>query len=239
MGKPKFDYTDAVGKKINKWTILEEVPREKGKKKEFICRCDCGTVAKKKSYEVYSGHTTNCGCVRREKNVKRNKSKKQKEAVKKAWVERRGGEEKNLKDNPEYSSWAHMKYRCYNKNCKQYKDYGGRGIKVCDRWLDSFQNFFKDMGRRPEGNYSLERVDNNKGYSPDNCVWADRITQRNNQRKRKNSTTGIEGVYGNEYGTFVARYRQKHLGSFKTIDEAIEAREKAIKRRWETSQTGQ
>lgn len=83
--------------------------------------------------------------------------------------------------NPEYQAWVDMHQRCYNPKCAGFKNYGARGILVCDRWED-FGNFIHDMGRRPTG-LSLERVDNSKGYSPDNCKWATKFEQCNNTRR--------------------------------------------------------
>jgi hypothetical protein len=88
-----------------------------------------------------------------------------------------------FKTNPKfYASWKSMKARCYNPKCKQYADYGGRGIRVCDRWRKDYRAFEDDMGDRPEG-FSLDRIDNDKDYSPDNCRWASRTTQQRNQRR--------------------------------------------------------
>ena len=93
-----------------------------------------------------------------------------------------------------YSSWQGMKNRCYNINNPHYKDYGARGIVVCDRWLNSFCLFFVDMGERPK-NLSIDRIDNDKGYSPENCRWATRSQQNHNQRTRKANKTGVTGVW--------------------------------------------
>lgn len=82
---------------------------------------------------------------------------------------------------PAYYVWASMKDRCSNPNAKQYADYGGRGIKVCERWINSYENFYADMGPRPPG-YSIDRIDNNLGYEPDNCRWASKKTQQRNRR---------------------------------------------------------
>ena len=83
-----------------------------------------------------------------------------------------------------YKSWYGMKTRCYNPRQRQYKDYGGRGIKVCDRWLHSFENFLEDMGERPPGT-TLERMDNDGDYCPENCKRATRVEQGNNTRTNK------------------------------------------------------
>lgn len=86
---------------------------------------------------------------------------------------------------PEYRAWAAMKQRCYNENCAQYPLYGGRGIEVHPEWLNSFQCFYADMGPRPTSKHSLDRVDNEKGYSKSNCRWATPSQQTANQRDRK------------------------------------------------------
>ena|SRR2546425_6862076 len=90
--------------------------------------------------------------------------------------------------SPEYQSWHHMKGRCLNPNEDAYARYGGRGITVCDRWLHSFAAFLADMGPRPSSGHTIERLDNSKGYSPDNCVWATWIEQENNRKDNREIT---------------------------------------------------
>lgn len=86
--------------------------------------------------------------------------------------------------SPEYKAWGHMKERCYNSNCVNYKNYGARGITLCDRWKD-FINFYQDMGTKPSNKHSLERIDNNGNYEPNNCKWATRGQQLRNKRSNR------------------------------------------------------
>lgn len=86
---------------------------------------------------------------------------------------------------PEYGVWLAMRRRCYNQNFAQYADYGGRGISVCDRWRHSYTNFIADMGYRPTPKHTIDRKDNDKDYSPDNCRWVLRVEQANNKRNNR------------------------------------------------------
>jgi hypothetical protein len=90
-----------------------------------------------------------------------------------------------MSQSSEYRSWQELRYRCLNKKSHAYKDYGGRGITVCSEWINSFENFLRDMGLKPFENASIDRIDNSKGYSKENCRWANQITQCNNTRWNK------------------------------------------------------
>lgn len=110
----------------------------------------------------------------------------------------------------EYQAWLNMRDRCTNKKRPEYKDYGGRGIRVCDRWLpagEGFRNFLSDMGKRPGKKYSLDRIDVNGPYSPENCRWATRSIQTYNQRPQKHSTNIVGVTYRllGTYGQYTAK----------------------------------
>lgn len=141
---------------------------------------------------------------------------------------RRSKQDGKSKSN-EYGCWQGMKQRCYDKNHPSYKHYGGRGIKVCDRWTEKsngFSNFLEDMGSRPKG-YSVDRINNDGSYTPENCRWATPSQQTFNQRMRSDNTSGCTGVYRFR-SRWVARIKinkqEIFLGSFRDRARATEAR---------------
>ena len=137
-----------------------------------------------------------------------------------------------MSKEPIYSSWLAMKRRCINTNNPRYADYGGRGIKICERWVDSFEKFFEDMGDTYSSGLELDRIDVNGDYSPENCRWATKSTQSFNTRQHKTNTSGRTGVYWfarvNKWTAAIHRdNKQIHLGYFITFESAVAAREKA------------
>ena len=128
-------------------------------------------------------------------------------------------------------SWGAMISRCYNQNNHRYPEYGGRGIVVCERWKNSFENFLEDMGERPDG-MTLDRIDVNGNYCKDNCRWATDSLQSFNMRKRKDNTSGKTGVYWEKRrGRWVASIDRNgetiYLGSYPAFEDAVKAREEA------------
>lgn len=138
-----------------------------------------------------------------------------------------------MKKSPIMNSYYSMMDRCNNKNSRGYPYYGGRGIAVCSRWRGNPKVFVKDMGSRPSAKHTLDRLDNNKGYSPQNCRWATRTQQQINRRTFKNNKYGYKGVYlylGKWRVSITLNKKVRHLGSYEEIDDALRARKAAEKK---------
>lgn len=174
---PRKGRKTAVGQKYGRWTLLEEVTRYDKDGIKILywkCLCDCGNIKEVSSGGLLWGDSQSCGCLNRENTRKR-------------------ATKHNMSKSSEYGRWTAMKERCLNSENPHYKNYGGRGITVCDRWLESFENFYANMGECPEG-MSLDRIDVNGNYCPENCRWTDRGEQNYNTRKHKDNTSGYIGI---------------------------------------------
>ena len=164
---------DLRNSQFERWLVLDYVAYEKrGKTKHPLhwwkCQCDCSNKTIKEINErtLIANTSKSCGCLSKEINRENRLSH-------------------GLAGTIEYYTWAAMKSRCYQDNHPAYHNYGGRGITVCGRWFDSFENFYEDMGNRPSKIHSIDRIDVNGDYCPENCRWGTLEEQNNNKTNNK------------------------------------------------------
>ena len=152
-----------VGQRYGRLKVVAPAAVDKWGSRLWLCECSCGGRITTHAHSLRSGDTGSCGCLRRETTIKRSTT--------------HGGSH-----TKEYRVWERMRIRCNNPNRADYERYGGRGIKVCARWMESFSNFLADMGTVPAGK-SLDRINNDGDYEPSNCRWATASEQNRNRRK--------------------------------------------------------
>ena len=208
---------DLTGKTFGRLTVmaLSEPPKPtKYKALYWLCRCDCGNQTIVSGGNLSSGKIKSCGCLRKELTEKNKKH--------------------GMCDTRLYHIYQAMKARCFNANHNKYKNYGGRGISICCEWLgeNGFQTFAEwSMSNGYSDELSIDRIDVNKGYSPENCRWTNSTIQNFNRRNRSINKTGHTGVMKRPNGKYVVQIpinkKPKHVGIYTTLEEAIEARERA------------
>lgn len=190
--------------------LVKSKLEEKGLRGKTLweCLCDCGNIIKVPTGSLSGYNTKSCGCLNRDRLIQRNKE----------------NATHGLSRTPLYINWGGMIQRCTNIKDPHFKDYGARGIKVCDRWR-SFENFLADMGPKPTPDHSIERRNNNGNYEPSNCYWGTYIDQANNRRSntlllykdKEYTATQLAREHGINVETF---YYRLTVGW--TIEEAVE-----------------
>lgn len=198
--KQKRKIIDLTGNKIGRWAVIKEAER-KGRVRYWFCICECGTERDVCQSTLRNGESTSCGCLTIDRMTRH-----------------------GLYKTKEFKVWSGMISRCEKPKNISYPLYGGRGIKVCDRWRRSFSFFINDMGMRPGKGYDLDRINPDGDYEPGNCRWATR--SQNLQNRRYKSKSGYTGVYlvRNKYDSRIGfNGKRIRLGSFSSAEEAAKA----------------
>lgn len=208
-------FVDRTGQQHGRLHVLRVHDKDAKGNYRWLCQCDCGNELIVRGYSLAS-HTNSCGCLQKERTSTARSSHR-------------------LSGNSLYSTYHTMLRRCQDPEAEGFEFYGGKGISVCERWLEAdgqgLSNFISDMSPRPKG-ATLDRKDSTKNYEPSNCRWATATTQSYNQGKRKDNSSGKVGVYWvprlNKWTAQISKNRKRvHLGVFQTMNEAVQARVKA------------
>lgn len=191
---------DLTGRRFGRLSVIG-VDDRGTRKTYFWCECDCGTVKSIRGDGLLSGRIVSCGCKKREQDR----------------INLEANHKHKMSHTRPYEIWQGIKGRCYNKNDARYSRYGGRGITVCEEWREDFSAFYKwALANGYRDDLTIDRIDNNKGYSPDNCRWADQETQSRNRASNVKIRIGnatrtlVEWceIFDLNYKTVYARYRR-------------------------------
>jgi hypothetical protein len=161
---------DLTGQRFGR-LVVKKLAGTQGTKRTWLCQCECGRKLIVTGSNLRTGNTNSCGCLHREHAIERGRNS------------RTHGNWTNGRASPTYRSWRSMHDRCKHPYMNGFEYYGGRGISVCDSWK-YFETFLSDMGERPAG-HSLDRINPDGNYEPNNCRWATRLEQRHNRRRTK------------------------------------------------------
>lgn len=182
----RVERREFVGRKFGRLTVISKLGSNK-RRTVWLCICDCGTFASADRNALNTGTKKSCGCWRHEHGKSRGLQNKK----------------HGMATSSTYKSWRAMRTRCLNPRDEHWENYGGRGITICKRWMDSFENFLSDMGIRPHGR-TLDRININGNYEPENCRWSTPTEQSRNQRRNRvvsfNGETMCISAWGEKLG---------------------------------------
>jgi hypothetical protein len=206
---PKPKHTTTAGAVFGRWTVISQP--DPNSQKRWLCRCECGLQKIVVTRHLTTRQTTQCLECSKTNRIGALKH----------------GDTKNRTISAEYQTWLHIKARCYNPNNSHWYRYGGRGITVCERWM-VFEYFLSDIGRKPTTKHTIERIDNNGDYSPDNCKWATYTEQARNRSHNVHITANGKTMLltdwaketGISYGTISARLK-RGLSQERAVNEPI------------------
>ena len=204
MGKAKII---KAGQKFSHLTIIKEI-ESRNKKRRFLVMCECGKIKEVALANLLNGNTISCGCIKSRKH--------------------------NMSNTRIYHIWQGIRYRCYTKTCSTYKNYGAKGIKVCEDWNKSFENFyFWAIQNGYNDTLTIDRINPNGDYEPSNCRWASWEVQSNNKNILPTNTSGYVGVsWSKTHKKWLCNIsinnKTKRIGIYNTKKEAVEARNKFI-----------
>lgn len=200
------------GERFGRLMAVHELGERIDSKVAWLCRCDCGNETRVAATRLKAGLVSSCGCLAVQMTVERNSTHR-------------------LSGSREHRIWRGMKARCNSEVETPNPNYAGKGISVDPSWTDSFEKFISDMGPAPSDQHSIDRKDNDLGYTPENCRWADNSTQRFNRATPSHNTSGFKGVRQNKNGKWTARlsFEKKSIlnETFTSLEEALAARTRA------------
>lgn len=220
-------FIDLTDRKYGKLKVINRVGFQNGRT-IWNCICDCGNECNATTNDLTSGKKKSCGCLKSEKTIETFTTH-------------------GLSKERIHKEWRGILHRCKNSSASHYENYGGRGITVCDEWKEDFMAFYEwSMQNGYADNLTLDRKDNDKGYSPDNCRWVTHMENCHNRGKRKDCKSSHSGVRKTVFrsgnvkyrATICVNYKKINLGYFDTEEEAVKARIEAEKKYWGKKEGG-
>lgn len=207
---------DIAGHKYGYLTVVDRACYNRHHQRLWLCRCDCGATLVVLGGSLRTGNTVSCGCYNLSSFIARIT---------------RHGESRRSDRSPTYAVWIAMRDRCLNEHATHWPSYGGRGIGICQRWLDSYEAFLSDMGQRPTG-LTIDRIDPDGDYEPDNCRWATRKEQQRNRRITRSLTICGETIpvvsaceiYGIKSNTVIGAARRMNVSRTEAFYTVLDKR---------------